>query len=173
MRLIVGLGNGFILQSSRHGVGAILVEDLATMLSVEWSLYPSLGAYVAMAPDAVLVWPLSLYNLSGYVVSRCARRFEIEAKNIVVVHDDIELKAGTVKCQRGGSHRGNRGVKSCETSMGTTFERLRVGVGPRPAERDWATVASFVSAPLPPHDLAAVRKAWSDTEIVAEFLRQL
>jgi len=173
MKLIVGLGNGFLLRSSRHGVGAMMIEELATMLSLEWSLYPSLGAYVAMADAAVLVWPLSLYNLSGYVVSRCARRFEIEEINVIVVHDDIELKAGVIKSLRGGSHRGNRGVMSCEVLVGTTFERLRIGVGPRPAGRDWAGVASFVSQPLPPRDLDAVQKAWHDSDLVAEFRRQL
>lgn len=46
-QLVCGLGNGLLYRRSRHGVGARLVEQLATEHSATWQLYPTLAAWVA------------------------------------------------------------------------------------------------------------------------------
>jgi peptidyl-tRNA hydrolase len=45
----------------------------------------------------IFLWPLSPYNLSGFVVSWTQRRFSVETKDVYVVHDDIDLKVGVIK----------------------------------------------------------------------------
>jgi PTH1 family peptidyl-tRNA hydrolase len=51
-----------------------------------------------------------------------------------VIHDDIDLKPGTIRIKQGGSSAGHLGVQSIIESLGTNdFPRIRVGVG-RPPE---------------------------------------
>lgn len=95
-RLICGLGNGFVGRGSRHGLGLLLVEELATLHGAAWVFYPRLAAYVAELPPVTaaaaasegesrlarpqqifLLWPLLPYNVIGWSVAAAAQRFGI------------------------------------------------------------------------------------------------
>ena len=171
MKLVVGLCNGIFAKTSRHSIGAHLVGQLASKLGLHWELYPSLLAYVVQGCSVILVWPLSAYNSSGYVVERCARRFHVKHCDVCVVHDDIEIKAGDIRHKVGGSCRGNKGLQSCEQNLDPDFERIRIGVGPRPKERDRMTIFSFVLASVPEADLVKISAMWSKCPFVAGILQ--
>jgi len=83
--------------------------------------------------DAILLKPQTYMNLSGDSVQPCAAFFKISPKDILVVHDELDLPFGTLRLKFGGGHAGHNGVRSLVTRFGTgDFARLRVGVG-RPA----------------------------------------
>jgi PTH1 family peptidyl-tRNA hydrolase len=81
-------------------------------------------------------------NLSGKAVARVCGRHGIEPKDLVVVHDELDLPVGRMKFKRGGGDNGHNGLKSIQERLGTPdYNRLRLGIG-RPDDRykpitDW------------------------------------
>ena len=59
----------------------------------------------------------------------------MQAENILVVHDELELPFGQIKFKVGGSHRGHNGLKSIISVCGPDFARLRFGIG-RPEQKE-------------------------------------
>ena len=56
--------------------------------------------------------------------------YKIPIEEILVVHDDIDLEAGTVRFKKGGGHGGNNGLRDVIEKLGSNaFNRLRIGVG--------------------------------------------
>lgn len=86
---------------------------------------------------AILVLPLTFMNESGQAVSPIVRYYGIEADNLLVIHDDIDLPFAKLKIQWAGGHGGNNGVRSTAKSMKTPdFWRLKIGVGRPPGRMD-------------------------------------
>jgi PTH1 family peptidyl-tRNA hydrolase len=73
---------------------------------------------------------MTFMNRSGASVAPLARFFKIEAKEILVVHDELDLLPGQVKLKFGGSAAGHNGLKDIQGLLGTSdFWRLRLGIG--------------------------------------------
>lgn len=119
-RLVVGLGNpGKEYAKTRHNFGARAVEAWARENPQEEVLLPQPGIFM---------------NDFGTIVPK--------DREIIIVHDDIELPLGEIKFQAGGSAKGHKGVRSVQAALGTTdIPRLRLGVG-RPLQD--AAVDEFV-----------------------------
>ena len=78
----------------------------------------------------LLAKPLTFMNLSGQAVQALARFHKVEAADLLVVADDVNLPLGRLRARRGGSAGGHNGFKSVTEQLGTDqFPRLRVGVG--------------------------------------------
>jgi PTH1 family peptidyl-tRNA hydrolase len=74
-------------------------------------------------------------NLSGDSVQPVAAFLRVPSRNIVVVHDELDLPWADVRLKLGGGHAGNRGVRSIIERLGTPdFVRVRVGIGKPPAD---------------------------------------
>ena len=150
--------------------------DGSSARSLVWHLHPTLGAYVAQHIRAdkgrtLLVWPLLQYNISGAVVRAVARRFDVANEHITILHDDLDVKVGSLKWKRNGSAGGN-GVKSVIRSLGSdAFRRLRIGIG-RPSSKDPAAVVPFVLGAVPKGDLVAILEACSREHIAEQLLDQ-
>lgn len=74
--------------------------------------------------------PHTLMNNSGQALQYFIRKEKISPKNIIIVHDDIEIPFATIKVSfgRGGGH--HNGISSIERSLKTPrFIRLRIGIG--------------------------------------------
>ncbi len=134
MRVIVGLGNpGSAYQGTRHNVGFAVVEELAE----RWRL--ALGRTrggVRMARglvaghDVTIVEPQMYMNVSGVALAQM--KPAVTAKDLVVVHDDLDLECGSVRVKRGGGTAGHHGLDSIVECFEGDFTRVRVGIG-RPA----------------------------------------
>lgn len=142
-RLVVGLGNpGPEYELTRHNAGFLTVDLLGDNLrATYWK--DEAGAKVAVVrfadEELVLAKPMTFMNLSGAAVSRLAERYEVAAKDIIVVHDDIDLAPGRVLCKRAGGHGGHNGLRSLHERLGTNeYLRVRVGVGRPPGRMDAA-----------------------------------
>ncbi len=80
--------------------------------------------------------PRTYMNLSGTAVSGCSSFFKLKRDEIMVVHDDIELKQGEARIQKGGGTRGHNGLRDIRDRLGgEDFFRLRIGIG-RPVHGD-------------------------------------
>ena len=65
-----------------------------------------------------------------------ARFYRIAPGEILVVHDELDLKPGSVKLKLGGGSAGHNGLKDVIAQLGTgDYWRLRIGIGhPRDAD---------------------------------------
>lgn len=147
MKLIVGLGNpGPQYAGHRHNVGFWVVEQLA---SAGWSRESKFKADMVKAriagEDCWLMKPTTFMNASGEAVGAFARFHRLQADDIVVIHDELDIAPGAVRIKQGGGHGGHNGVRDIESHLGTPgFWRVRVGIGhPRTLQLN-QDVADFV-----------------------------
>ena len=85
----------------------------------------------------ILARPLTFMNVSGPPVASLARKRKIDARHIVVCHDEIDLAFGSLKVKRGGSTAGHRGLESLRLGLRSAdFHRVRLGVGRPPGRKD-------------------------------------
>lgn len=132
--LIVGLGNpGREYERTRHNAGFMVVERLAALWKVEWSLEKKFSARVAKAErDGKRVWlcqPQTYMNLSGESVGAMLGFRKIPATRLLVVVDDADLPFGGIRLRSGGSS-GHHGLESVEQHIGTReYARQRIGIG--------------------------------------------
>jgi PTH1 family peptidyl-tRNA hydrolase len=97
----------------------------------------------------LLVTPLTFMNDSGRAVRAVLSYYKVEAADLLVVHDDIDLDFGRLRIQIGGGSGGNNGVRSIEAHLGhRDFARLKIGVGRPPGSRHAAghVLATFSKA---------------------------
>jgi peptidyl-tRNA hydrolase, PTH1 family len=139
--LIAGLGNpGDQYRRSRHNAGFMVARHLAAKNHVELSRRKFSGIYAEVRTDAgpaILLMPQTFYNRSGESVSAMLGYYKIPIDRLIVVHDEMDLKAGQLRVKRGGSDAGNRGVRSIIESLASTdFIRVRVGIGHREGAGD-------------------------------------
>ena len=65
--------------------------------------------------------------LQGY--RRNLEYFRINAKDVFVFHDDMDIDIGKVKAKFGGSNAGHNGIESIDKNIGKHYSRIRVGIG--------------------------------------------
>ena len=151
IEIIAGLGNpGVEYRDTRHNAGFWLLDAMARQLGVEFRAERRFQAGTARAVlgghACHLLKPVTFMNRSGQAVAALARYYRIPLESILVVHDEIDLPAGTARLKRGGGHGGHNGLRDIIEVFGgaTGFLRLRLGVG-RPASSD--EVVNYVLQP--------------------------
>ncbi len=77
-----------------------------------------------------LVLPQMFMNLSGDAVVGLVQ--PPAGEDLIVVYDDLDLPPGVLRLRRDGSAGGHRGVESIIERCGSTFVRVRVGIGRPP-----------------------------------------
>lgn len=164
-RLLFGLGNpGAAYEGTRHNVGFAVVEAVAARARVAFTHDGRADALVGTGRvrgrPVVLVKPLTYMNRSGSTVRRLMRRFGIEAAEILLIVDDLNLTLGKLRLRERGSAGGHNGVQDVIDRLGTdAFPRLRVGVGSafaRGQQVDYV-LAPFTDEEQPIIDEAVVR----------------
>ena len=55
--------------------------------------------------------------------------FKIDAKNVIVFHDDLDIDFGKIKTKFGGSSAGHNGIESIDKFIGKDYSRVRIGIG--------------------------------------------
>jgi PTH1 family peptidyl-tRNA hydrolase len=161
LRLIVGLGNpGREYAMTRHNAGAWFVLRLAAELSTEFQAETKFHSLVA-GSEPRLVLPQTFMNRSGLAVAALARFFRMAPAEILVAHDELDLKPGVVKLKHGGGFAGHNGLKDIAGELGTgEFWRLRIGIGhPRDGALSEQEVADYVLHPPPSAEREAIDDA--------------
>jgi len=155
VNIIIGLGNpGVEYVNTRHNAGIFLVDRLAS-LPVDQSDYGWRKFYGIMTckfPDFILAKTADYFmNESGNVIYDIFRLDEfknitpsrpplkeispsvsIGGGQLYVVHDDLDIKLGEYKIQKGVGPKLHNGVEAVEKALGTKdFWRIRIGVDNR------------------------------------------
>jgi PTH1 family peptidyl-tRNA hydrolase len=144
LQLIVGLGNpGKEYASTRHNAGAWWLERFCAEQNLSLQPNTKFQGLVAKAMlcDTLIycLLPTTYMNLSGSAVAKILNYYNIPPKAMLIVHDDLDLKAGTVRIKYDGGHGGHNGLKdimaACQTK---NFYRLRLGIS-HPQQKDLVT----------------------------------
>ena len=132
IRLVAGLGNpGSEYQRTRHNAGFWFIDELAHRIGGHLrSEKKFFGELCRVEGDVWLVKPMTFMNRSGQAVAALASFYQIKPEEILVVHDELDLKPGEVKLKMGGGVAGHNGLKDIRARLGTAdFWRLRIGIG--------------------------------------------
>lgn len=144
MKIVVGLGNiGDRYRLTRHNVGFRVVERLASGESFRED--KAQEAYICKKGNVLLVKPATFMNDSGRAVRKIMDFYRISAKDLVLVHDDLDIELGDYKIQLGKGPKVHNGVSSVESTVQTSdFWRLRIGVDSRTLRRFDGSGADYV-----------------------------
>lgn len=135
IKLFVGLGNpGTEYEGTRHNAGFLWIDALASQWNITLRMEKGYFGLVARTQqNGETVWllkPQTYMNRSGQSVAALARFFKIDAQEILVAHDELDLLPGHAKLKFAGSHAGHNGLKDIEAKLGTRdYWRLRLGIG--------------------------------------------
>lgn len=162
IRLVAGLGNpgrGYL--ATRHNAGFWFADGLASRLSATFSADPKFAADVARAGALRICKPTTFMNGSGRAVAAIARFYDIAPEEILVAHDELDLKPGEAKLKQGGGHAGHNGLRDIHAQLGSAdFWRLRLGIGhPRESQAPEREVVDYVLKPPPAEDRDAIESA--------------
>ena len=130
MKIIVGLGNpGVEYSLTRHNSGVMLVEKLAEKLASDYGWRKNYGAMIYKTGDLWLVKTKDVFmNESGRLLQG------LPEGELWVAHDDLDIKLGEYKVQKGRGPKEHNGVRSIEGALGVKdFWRIRIGVDNRPS----------------------------------------
>jgi len=132
--VIVGLGNpGKEYERTRHNSGRVVVELLAKQEGLDEFVFNKtanalVNKCVVGEEKTTLVLPETMMNASGKAVSAFIKSPK-SAKNLLVIHDDLDLPLGTLKMVFGRGSGGHKGVESIMRAIKTDkFARLRIGI---------------------------------------------
>lgn len=188
MKLIVGLGNpGEQYENTRHNLGFEVVDTLLHKLELSpdsWENSAKLKClickYKGKNEDLVFVKPQTFMNDSGTGVRAVMNFYKVKAEDVVIIHDDIDLKLGQLKVRQGGSSAGHKGVESVIEKLGTdNFIRFRLGIAPeqhsglaKMAEhhKNSFNVEKFVVSPFDAHEKSKIKHLLKRAVLAVDIL---
>jgi PTH1 family peptidyl-tRNA hydrolase len=155
--LVVGLGNpGPRYQATRHNIGFRAVDRLVERHGSAGfrSRFEGEFAQLDVSGERVVVLkPMTFMNRSGHSVRPAMAFFKLSPKDLLVVHDELDLALGDVRLKVGGGEAGHNGLRSISEQLGTSdYARLRCGIGR--AQSGTGTVADYVLDGFPLADQA-------------------
>lgn len=132
--ILVGLGNpGAKYTNTRHNIGFVVIDAIAEkagapIFKEKWEAET---AKVSLWGATVhLVKPMTYMNLSGRSVARFVDFYKIPLANLLIIHDDLDMKTGRLKLVHSGGAGGHKGILSIANTIGeTNFYRLKIGIG--------------------------------------------
>ena len=133
MLLLVGLGNpGPNSVNNRHNIGFKIIDAINSKFKLSKQKPKFKGLLTTGNIDSKKVYaikPLTFMNNSGTAVKELIDYFKIDAKNVIVFHDDMDIDFGKVKTKVGGSSAGHNGIESIDKFIGKDYSRVRIGIG--------------------------------------------
>ena len=68
-------------------------------------------------------------NNSGICIRELIEYFKMDAADVIVFHDDLDIDVGKIKAKFGGSSAGHNGIESIDKFIGKDYSRVRIGIG--------------------------------------------
>ncbi len=150
-----GLGNpGAKYHGTRHNLGFAFIDHFIEQCAAHgqaeelsgskfkcelWRVKQSLNS-----PWWLVAKPLTFMNLSGTSLYPLLAWYRLETKQLIVVHDELDIVPGQMRFKFGGGNAGHNGLKSITEHCATPdFYRLRLGIG-RPSSGEDNDVAKYV-----------------------------
>ncbi len=155
MLLLVGLGNpGAAYTKNRHNIGFMAVDEIVRRHSFETyraRFHGRVAAGSVAGARLLALKPKTFVNDSGRSVAAAMRYHRLGVRDLIVLHDDLDLKPGKVRVKRGGGHAGHKGLRNIDAHIGRDYLRVRIGIG-HPGEKTRVTgyvLRNFTKADRP------------------------
>ena len=133
MFLFVGLGNPSPdNENNRHNIGFKIIDAINQKfgLSKQKPKFKGLLTTGNIKDTKIYaIKPLTFMNNSGICIRELLEYFKIDAEDVIVFHDDLDIDFGKVKAKFGGSSAGHNGIESIDKFIGKDYSRVRIGIG--------------------------------------------
>lgn len=170
MKLIVGLGNpGKKYELTRHNAGFLAVDEYLKKLETISCASRFQGQICEVHFTATqhpqgpikvfFIKPQTYMNKSGEAVKEIIHFYKANPEtDLLVVHDELDLKFGYWKTAFDSRAAGHNGVTSVINSLGTQkFHRIRIGVESRLSRHESPT-DEYVLLPFSDQELTLLRE---------------
>lgn len=137
MKLLLGLGNiGEKYANTRHNVGFMYLNYLAKKLNLNnFENKNNLQCMITKNEDFILAKPTTMMNNSGLAAKAIIDFYNLKTDDLIVIHDDLDIKIGEYKLQKEKGPKDHNGIESIERQLKTNeFKRLRIGIENRNLE---------------------------------------
>lgn len=172
MKLVVGLGNhGQKYKNTRHNVGYMVLDKYAESKNLEFNKSKFSGVYTEFVKNdekVILLKPEKYVNLSGEVVRNFIDYFKIDIKDIIIIHDDMDLNLGEYKLKQDGGSAGHNGVTNIILHLASKeFKRLKIGI----SRSDQIDTSSYVLGKFTGDEEEIIKKVINNsTNIIDDFV---
>ena len=133
MLLFVGLGNPTPdSENNRHNIGFKIIDSINKKFSLSKQKPKFKGLLTTGNINNKKIYaikPLTFMNNSGICIRELIEYFKIDAEDVVVFHDDLDVELGKIKAKFGGSSAGHNGIASIDKFIGEDYSRVRIGIG--------------------------------------------
>ena len=133
MILLVGLGNPTPdSNDNRHNIGFKIIDAINQKfgLSKQKPKFKGLLTTGNISNKKVYaINPLTFMNNSGICIRELIEYFKINAEDVIVFHDDLDIEFTKIKAKFGGSSAGHNGIASIDKFIGKEYSRVRIGIG--------------------------------------------
>ncbi len=133
MLLFVGLGNPTPdSENNRHNIGFKIIDAINQKFGLSKQKPKFKGLLTTGNIDGKKIYaikPLTFMNNSGICIRELIEYFKIDAENVIVFHDDLDIDFGKIKAKFGGSSAGHNGIESIDKFIGKDYSRIRIGIG--------------------------------------------
>ena len=133
MLLFVGLGNPTPdSENNRHNIGFKIIDAINQKFGLSKQKPKFKGLLTTgniKGKKVYAIKPLTFMNNSGICIRELIEYFKIEAENVIVFHDDLDIDFGKIKAKFGGSSAGHNGIESIDKFIGKDYSRVRIGIG--------------------------------------------
>ena len=133
MFLFVGLGNPTPnSENNRHNIGFKIIDAINRKFNLSKQKPKFKGLLTTGNINEKKIYaikPLTFMNNSGICIRELIEYFKIDAQNIIVFHDDLDIDFGKIKTKFGGSSAGHNGIESIDRFIGKDYSRVRIGIG--------------------------------------------
>tara|TARA_B110000008_G_C16761989_1_gene480994 strand:- start:76 stop:636 length:561 start_codon:yes stop_codon:yes gene_type:complete len=159
MLLFVGLGNPTPdSENNRHNVGFKIIDSINKEfgLSKQKPKFKGLLTTGNVGDQKIYaIKPLTFMNNSGICIRELIEYFKIDAEDVTVFHDDLDVDFGKIKAKFGGSNAGHNGIASIDKFIGKDYSRVRIGIG-KPKEK--MEVGDFVLQNFDEDEILGIEK---------------
>ena len=133
MLLFVGLGNPTPDSTdNRHNIGFKMIDAINQKFSLS-KQKPKFKGLLTTGnignKKVYAIKPLTFMNSSGICIRELIEYFKIDAEDVIVFHDDLDIEFGKIKAKFGGSSAGHNGIASIDKFIGKDYSRVRIGIG--------------------------------------------
>jgi len=159
MLLFVGLGNPTPnSNNNRHNIGFKIIDAINKKFGLSKQKPKFKGLLTTGNINKTKVYaikPLTFMNNSGICIRELIEYFKIDASDVIVFHDELDVDFGKIKTKFGGSSAGHNGIESIDKFIGKDYSRVRVGIG-KPKTK--TTVSDYVLKDFDEDEIAELEK---------------
>ena len=168
MLLLVGLGNPTPnSENNRHNIGFKIVDAINKKYGLSKQKPKFKGLLTTGNINEKKVYaikPLTFMNNSGVCIRELIEYFKIDAEDVIVFHDDLDINFGKIKAKFGGSSAGHNGIESIDKFIGKDYSRVRIGIG-KPTSK--TAVSEYVLKNFEEEEIKELKKITSN---ITEYL---